>query len=95
MQRFIEMIADISDRRSFLRKMGKLGMGAAVVGGVLMLPHKGLAQTQCPNGGTVCRGGHDPSDRPCNGLCPGDICAPGLRCVKSGAGETDCDCGNS
>ena len=68
MERLIKTLGDGLDRRSFFRKLGKLGMGAAAIAGVLLLPKEasagGCAVCTNPNGdcgasaipdSTICR----------------------------------------
>ena len=50
MENFIRDAGRILDRRTFFRGLGKWGMGAAAVAGVLMLPKKAGAQTNCVPG---------------------------------------------
>ena len=60
MERLIKALGDGLDRRSFFRKLGKLGMGAAAVAGVLLLPRRAYACGDiCPdNPGKAA--GHNP-----------------------------------
>ena len=92
MERFIRTFADALDRRSFLRSVGKLGMGAAAVAGVLLLPRKAFATcAPCTGTGNVAA---------CVGQCDGAVCrsgSPGRRkvCVQghdTDAALTDCEC---
>jgi len=75
MERFIKTVADGLDRRAFVRSLGKFGMAAGAVAGVLLLPRRANADA-CPN---ECHSGHSkqdeyPANNPCEGLRPGDAC---------------------
>ena len=88
MERFITTAARTLDRRSFFRGLGKWGMGAAAVAGVLMLPKKGGAQvTFCGNNGGQCAGvpvgtscGHN-DDKICISREPDNLDSPRCQCV--------------
>ena len=91
MERFIKAIGDGLDRRSFFRMLGKLGMGAAAVAGVLLLPR--LAQASC-SVSDFCN--NDETDDPCHGHCVDQPCetgnAPdGKHCKRAGR-SGDCAC---
>ena len=60
MERFIKAVGDSLGRRSFFRKLGKLGMGAAAVAGVLLLPRRASADCDL-----VCEAGCDSDLRTC------------------------------
>ncbi len=47
MERFIQTVGDSIDRRSFMRWLGKIGMGAAMFAGGLLVPAKELLAS-CP-----------------------------------------------
>jgi hypothetical protein len=88
MEQFIRTAARTLDRRSFFRGLGKWGMGAAAVAGVLLLPKKAQAQETdcnlpdytgpvfCRNNGGPCEGVRvdaGSADNSCNGH-PTKIC---------------------
>ena len=57
MEQLIKTLADGLDRRSFFRKLGKLGMGAAAVAGVLLIPRRAYAcTTACPDNSPPAKG---------------------------------------
>ena len=57
MERLVQALADGLDRRSFFRKLGKLGMGAAAVAGVLLIPRQAYACTAaCPDNSPPAKG---------------------------------------
>ena len=101
MEQFMKAMAEAADRRSFLRMVGRLGMGAAAVAGVL-LPRQ--AHAACIFGGTeacVTSGAGGSSDKggnPCYGKNGQADCT-----TKRGSGgpsqprktchiQTDCSC---
>ena len=89
MEKFITTAARTLDRRSFFRGLGRWGMGAAAVAGVLMLPKKGAAQivTFCGNNGGPCSltpvggtCGHN-DDKICISREPDNLINPRCQCV--------------
>ena len=49
MEKLMRAAASTIGRRSFFRSFGKLGMGAAAVAAVLLLPKRASAQIPCPD----------------------------------------------
>lgn len=98
MEQLIRRVAEALDRRSFVRNLGKVGMWAAAVAGVLLLPRRASAIPGC----TICQsdGTHSQGQAPCNGLRPGDPCRAGKSrdahiCVgynDPANGDCGCDC---
>ena len=77
MERFMKRFADVLDRRSFFRRVGKLGMGAAAMAGVLLLPRQ-AASTPPPH-----RRCNPKSETSWQGLRVGDQCSLG-PCTSAG-----------
>ena len=92
MERLIKTLGDGLDRRSFFRKLGKLGMGAAAIAGVLLLP-RADASAACGDQ----YGNSDPKDDCYLAYAvPPTACKPDGRnrprtCQRVGAGKS-CDC---
>ena len=87
MERLIKTLGDGLDRRSFFRRLGKLGMGAAAVAGVLLLPRAASACTDlCGNSDPKDDCYHSHLTRTCKN--DGD---KGRTCQRVGAGKS-CDC---
>ena len=81
MERFMMTVADAMDRRSLLRRLGKLGMAAAAAG-ALLLPKKASAAVACSNPG---QGGQGPGKQnPCRYHNVND------ECQKSGQPRKTC-----
>ncbi len=85
MERFIQTVGDSIDRRSFMRWLGKIGMGAAMVAGGLMVPAKEVFAScpgYCTNVGGYC--GIEPVGTPCTtaGGRPG-TCRQSASCTCS------------
>jgi hypothetical protein len=73
MENFIRNTGRMLDRRSFVRGLGRWGMGAAAVAGVLLLPKQASAVDFCNNMGGSCAG------QPVGTACvkhPGKTCQP-------------------
>jgi hypothetical protein len=91
MERFIQTTARILDRRSFFRGLGKWGMGAATVAGVLLLPKNSSAQdiVFCRNNGGPCATrvvGDACNGRPdkiCISREPDNLVNPRCQCVAA------------
>ena len=89
MEQFIKAVGDALDRRSFLRRLGKVGMGAAAMAGVLLLPRQASAYA-CPGG----------SKNPCSGKFTDDCCYTGTKkkagiCTEEHNGGCSCDHANA
>ncbi len=85
MKNIIRKAGENLDRRSFFRGLGKWGMGAAAVTGVLVLNKKASAQGTCNN-----NGGNDTSchDRPVGYIGCGKN-QDGI-CVANSSGHCNC-----
>ena len=95
MERFMMTVADAMDRRSLLRRLGKLGMAAAAAG-ALLLPKKALAGvcTACSDPG---HGGNGPGKQnPCRTHTIGQDCQktgqPEKTCQLLGLTSDPCEC---
>lgn len=80
MEQLMRRLANAVDRRSFMRLVGKMGMGAAAAAAVLLLPKRAAA---CDHFCGVDSAG------PCKGKNEGDVCRSGKggqskRCVNAG-----------
>jgi len=88
MERFMRTVADIADRRSFLRKLGKLGMGAAAAGAFLLPKKASACGLRSSNGAGS--NSSNPRRNPCYGAVPGSSCLTGSgkdtskHCIQDG-----------
>jgi hypothetical protein len=89
MEQFIRTLGDALDRRSFIRRLGKVGMGAAAVAGVLLLPKE--ASAVCTN---LCSN----KSGACKGACEGELGGCGVvggnqeHCHHHGGPPGHCSC---
>ena len=105
MEKLIKAVGDSLDRRSFFRMLGKLGMGAAAVAGVLLLPRRAYALECGVDPGLACNPdnsvgpslGRDNGKNPCWTLHEGDPCGNGRKganrhCHQNTPGDCTCTC---
>jgi hypothetical protein len=91
MERLVQALADGLDRRSFFRKLGKVGMGVAAAAAVLLLPRQASAGLgTCPTKPTGAKG-----KNACWGKGIGETCSTGKsigtkECVLNIDGGCDC-----
>ena len=82
MEKLIKAVGESVDRRWFLRMVGKLGMGAAAVAGVVLLPRRAYATDGCPEKPAGAKG-----NNPCWGKAVGERCT-----TKRGSGDGNQEC---
>ncbi len=89
MERFVKAVGESVDRRSFMRWLGRIGMGAAMAAGGLLVPGKEAFAQSPPSCTNLCANlsGY------CVGVAVGGSCTLGGGRVGTCRQSASCSCG--